>query len=114
MSNRSFDKNLTVTASIKRGDAAGKPVDVAGPLLIYPLHPPSAITLDAVKSMGLNISPHDVLETFLYKPAEIIKNGYLLQIGSINYPILWVGDWPRLRSTSPNRIVLAVQEKKNV
>lgn len=89
----SFDQIATVACGTKRaaivGTKRGTPATNLTGLKCTPL---DVVTADVAARAGLS-SPHELLQTFIEGGSDI-ANGDLLTVGSTDYPIKSIADWP--------------------
>lgn len=103
----SFARQASVTASTKRrSDPRSAPTTHLSSVAIVPLTP-----ADPKIAFRLGIeTPYEMLQTFT-EEADIQEGDYLV-IGSAEYPVKAVGDYP-WRPTGGKRLVVLVEELKN-
>jgi len=90
---KSFARAANVTASTKRppdisGGKRGTPATNIESLSCTPLDP---INPELRQRLGLD-TPHELLQTFVDTALDI-KEGDILVVSSVDYPIRAVGDW---------------------
>ncbi len=102
----------SVTASTKRSpapDANGivtAPVAHLASVAIFPLAPMD----DQVRQLlGMTAIAGEIWQTFTRETD--IKEGDVLTVASVEYPVRAVGDWP-WRPTGADRVVVAIEEIK--
>lgn len=88
----SFSKQATVTASTKRatlsGGKKGTPTTFISSFKCTPLDPVDAEVQQRLQLQG----GHEVLQTFVEGSIDI-KEGDVLVVGEVEYPIRAVGNW---------------------
>ena len=107
----SFARMATVTASTKRNPGVNLgtglrsgPVENLTGLKVLPLMP-----LDAQIALRMDIAtPHEKLQTFV-EGAPDIKEGDVLVVAAVDYPINSVADWPYHGDTC---LLLVVEQLK--
>jgi hypothetical protein len=108
----SFSKLATTTASTKRAAySSGKftaPVTSIASLSCTPLVPVQQRT---VATAGLE-TPVDMFETYVQGGLDIVA-GDILLVGSIEYNVVWVGQW-YWRPAATNTLQLVVQRMRGV
>ncbi len=105
----------TVTASTKRNPApvAGittAPVTFLVELLITPLWP---LQPETVSQLDIN-SPREYKECYAVPAGDIladVKEGDILTVAAVDYPVLWVGEWADIDDGIPC-LHLVVQQIK--
>jgi hypothetical protein len=105
----SFDKLASVTASTKRspsvsGGKRAAPVTNLTGVAVWPL-----TVVDAEIAYRLNLeAPHELLQTFTEE--DDIQEGDFLVVGSDEYPVRAVADWPW--RPGDKRLVLILEQLK--
>lgn len=108
---KSFDLLARTTASTKRDPAAvsgiiGAKVENLASIAIIPLAP---LDQQVRQLLGLTAVAGELWQTFTRETD--IREGDVLVVASVDYPVRAVGDWP-WRPTGADRVVVVVEETK--
>jgi hypothetical protein len=104
-----FVRQATVTASTKRPPAVTSGLRAAATtnvssLKCTPLDPVDPATAPDLRQRLGTDAPHELLQTFVDKNVDI-REGDILVVGSVEYPIKFVSDWV-WRNTTYRHLIL--------